>query len=171
MPGTEVAVAPKRRIKRSGDPLEDSSMQSSTKEHSFGKALLRVQDPDDRFIHKCEVNGVEMGVVLTSVIFIHPETAKTSSLDASQLVVIVPRLPSKESFKNLETDNRDTKNSLPVKQVSGGIVTDKKDFREAVVHLLISESVAKGHAMLSKSLRLYLRASIHSCTLLLPGAK
>ncbi|XP_058188783.1 peroxisomal ATPase PEX1 isoform X2 [Rhododendron vialii] len=162
VPGTEVAVAPKRRIKRSGDPLEDSSMQSSTKEHSFGKALLRVQDPDGRFVHKCEVNGVEMGVVLTSVIFIHPETAKTSSLDASQLVVIVPRIPSKESFKNLETDNRETKNSLPVKQVSGGIVTDKKDFREAVVHLLISESVAKGHAMLSKSLRLYLRASVHS---------
>lgn len=162
VPGTEVAVAPKRRIKGNVDPGKDSSMQSSTKEHSFGKALLRIQDPDARFFHKSEVNGVEMGVVLTTVIFIHPETAKTSSLDASQLAVIVPRLPSKESFKNFETDNRDTKNSGPVKQVNGGIMTDKKDFREAFVHLLISESVAKGHAMLSKSLRLYLRASVHS---------
>ncbi|PSS01355.1 Peroxisome biogenesis protein [Actinidia chinensis var. chinensis] len=158
--GTEVAVAPKRR-KRIGDSCEDSYMQSSNKEHSIGKALLRVQDPDGRLIHYCEVNGVEMGVVLTSVIFIHPETAKKHSLD-SHSVVIVPRLPFKESFKNLGADTLNIKNGVAGKQVNGGIVTDKQDCRQAVVRLLISDSVAKGHAMLSKSLLLHLRASIHS---------
>ncbi|KAL6965453.1 hypothetical protein U1Q18_036505 [Sarracenia purpurea var. burkii] len=160
VPGTEVAVAPKRR-KRSGDSCDDSSMQSSDKEHCIGKALLRIQDSDDRLIHKCEVNGVEMGVVLTSVIFVHPETATNHSL-GSQPVVIVPRLRPKESFKNLVTDTLNTKNSSIGKQFNGGIVTDKQDYRQAVVYLLISDSVAKGHAMLSKSLCLYLRASLHS---------
>ncbi|KAI7999318.1 Peroxisome biogenesis protein 1 [Camellia lanceoleosa] len=158
VPGTEVAVAPKRR-KKINVSYEDSSTQSSNKEHSMGKALLRVQDPDGRLMHKCEINGVEMGVVLTSVIFIHPETARNYSLD-SQSVVIMPRLLSKERFKDHETDT--LKNSSTAKQVNGGILTNKKDCREAVVHLLISESVAKGHVMLSKSLRLYLRASLRS---------
>lgn len=158
VPGTEVAVAPKRR-KKINDSYEDSSTQSSNKEHSMGKALLRVQDPDGRLMHKCDINGVEMGVVLTSVIFIHPETARNYSLD-SQSVVIMPRLLSKEGFKDHETDT--LKNSSTAKQVNGGILTNKKDCREAVVHLLISESVAKGHVMLSKSLRLYLRASLRS---------
>lgn len=158
VPGTEVAVAPKRR-KKINDSYEDSSTQSSNKEHSMGKALLRVQDPDGRLMHKCDINGVEMGVVLTSVIFIHPETARNYSLD-SQSVVIMPRLLSKERFKDHETDT--LKNSSTAKQVNGGILTNKKDCREAVVHLLISESVAKGHVMLSKSLRLYLRASLRS---------
>lgn len=158
VPGTEVAVAPKRR-KKINDSYEDSSTQSSNKEHSMGKALLRVQDPDGRLMHKCDINGVEMGVVLTSVIFIHPETARNYSLD-SQSVVIMPRLLSKERFKDHETDT--LKNSSTAKQVNGGILTNKKDCREAAVHLLISESVAKGHVMLSKSLRLYLRASLRS---------
>ncbi|KAL7210808.1 hypothetical protein ACSBR2_013809 [Camellia fascicularis] len=158
VPGTEVAVAPRRR-KKINDSYEDSSTQSSNKEHCMGKALLRVQDPDGRLMHKCDINGVEMGVVLTSVIFIHPETARNYSLD-SQSVVIMPRLLSKERFKDHETDT--LKNSSTAKQVNGGILTNKKDCREAVVHLLISESVAKGHVMLSKSLRLYLRASLRS---------
>ncbi|KAF5935954.1 hypothetical protein HYC85_027083 [Camellia sinensis] len=153
VPGTEVAVAPKRR-KKINDSYEDSSTQSSNKEHSMGKALLRVQGPDGRLMHKCEINGVEMGVVLTSVIFIHPETARNYSLD-SQPVVIMPRLLSKERFKDHETDT--LKNSSTAKQVNGGILTNKKDCHEAVVHLLISESVAKGHVMLSKSLRIYVR--------------
>ncbi|XP_028095148.1 peroxisome biogenesis protein 1 [Camellia sinensis] len=81
VPGTEVAVAPKRR-KKINDSYEDSSTQSSNKEHSMGKALLRVQDPDGRLMHKCEINGVEMGVVLTSVIF----SRKTStSSDAKSI--------------------------------------------------------------------------------------
>ncbi|GFZ08704.1 peroxisome 1 [Actinidia rufa] len=90
-----------------------------------------------------------------------PQTAQKHSLD-SHSVVIVPRLPFKESFKNLGADTLNIKNGVAGKQVNGGIVTDKQDCRQAVVRLLISDSVAKGHAMLSKSLLLHLRASIHS---------
>lgn len=53
------------------------------------------------------------------------------------------------------------KGSSAVNQVENGD-TDNKENRQAIVHLLISESVAKGHVMLAKSLRLYLRASLHS---------
>ncbi|CAL5412876.1 unnamed protein product [Camellia sinensis] len=170
VPGTEVAVAPKRR-KKINDSYEDSSTQSSNKEHSMGKALLRVQDPDGRLMHKCEINGVEMGVVLTSVIFIHPETARNYSLD-SQSVVIMPRLLSKERFKDHETDT--LKNSSTAKQVNGGILTNKKDCREAVVHLLISESVAKGHGIYVRRCNINLKRevpllSVSPCQLKMSG--
>ncbi|CAI9266606.1 unnamed protein product [Lactuca saligna] len=109
VPGTEVCVAPKRRRKS---------------ENSVVKALLRIQDGDSRFFHKLRVKDTEMGVVLTSAVFIHPETAKVSSLDSLQTIVL--------------------------------------EQRQAVVRLLISDSVAKGHVMLSQSLRFYLRAGLHS---------
>lgn len=157
VPGAEVAVAPKRR-ERSVSSSEDSSIKPLNEEHSTGKALLRVQDQDDKFLHKFNANGIEMRVVLTSVIFIHPETAKYHSLD-SQKVVVVPRLASKESFKNHESATVDTDST--VKQLNDGII-NMQEYRQAIVHLLISETVAKGHVMLSKSLRLYLRATLHS---------
>ncbi|KAA8544695.1 hypothetical protein F0562_019457 [Nyssa sinensis] len=161
VPGTEVAVAPKRR-KKFLDSYERSSLQSSRKVNSIEKVLLRVQDSDSRLIHKCGVNGVELGVVLNSIVFIHPETAKSHSFDSLQLVVIVPRFPSKESTKNHETDTIGRKGGSTAKEVNGGTLTDNKDCRQAVVRLLISESVARGHVMLSQSLRLYLRAGLHS---------
>ncbi|PWA68876.1 peroxisome 1 [Artemisia annua] len=106
VPGTEVSVAPKRRRKS---------------ENSAVKALLRIQDADNRFFHKSRVNDTEIGLVLTSAAFIHPETANSFSLDSLQ-----------------------------------------PDTRQAVVRLLISDSVAKGHLMISQSLRYYLRAGLHS---------
>lgn len=154
VPGAEVAVAPKRRERN-----VVSSIEPLNGDHSTGKALLRVQDEDDRILHKVDANGIEMWVVLTSVIFIHPETAKHHSLN-SQTVVIVPRLPSKESFKNHERANVDKDST--VKHLNDGMITDKQEYRQAIVHLLLSETVAKGHVMLSKSLRLYLRTTLHS---------
>ncbi|KAK7817072.1 peroxisome biogenesis protein 1 [Quercus suber] len=163
--GTEVAVAPKRR-KKNGNAHEGPYMQSSIKEHPFARALLRIQDPDRRFIHKSYVNGVELGVVLTSVAFIHPETAQSFSLDSLQFVVIIPRSSSEESSKNSDNDSFRKRSSSP--PANNGNLTEKKKIRQAVVHLLISESVAKGHVMFAKSLRLYLGVGLHSCMLLLP---
>ncbi|CAK9170048.1 unnamed protein product, partial [Ilex paraguariensis] len=96
-----------------------------------------------------------MGVVLTSAVFIHPDTAKKNSFNSLQLVDIVPRLPSKEIKKNHETDRPSVKSSSTAKEA-------KQEFHQAIVRLLISESVAKGHIMVSESLRLYLRAGLHS---------
>lgn len=139
VPGTEVCVAPKRRRKS---------------ENSVVKALLRIQDGDSRFFHKLRVKDTEMGVVLTSAVFIHPETAKVSSLDSLQTIVLEQRLVKKE--KKLNSTAKEVDNVIP---------TDKQDTRQAVVRLLISDSVAKGHVMLSQSLRFYLRAGLHSCKL------
>lgn len=156
VPGAEVAVAPKRRERNIGSS-DDSSMKPVKEDHSTAKSLLRVQDQDDKFLHKVDANGIEMWTVLTSAIFIHPETAKYHSLD-SQTVVILPRLPS--SFKN--HDNAKVDKDSSIKQVDDDIRTDKQEYRRAIVHLLISDTVAEGHVMLSKSLRLYLRATLHS---------
>ncbi|XP_055835853.1 peroxisomal ATPase PEX1 isoform X2 [Solanum dulcamara] len=160
VPGTEVAVAPKRR-KRNISSGEDSMMQDD--ELLVSKALLRVQDTDDQCIHKYEADGVEMRVVLTSAIFIHPETASIYSFEPLQTVVIIPRLLPRETKKNHETDSRRGKSSVTPKEGNVGVLPEKHDIHQAIVRLIFSESVAKGHIMLSRSIRLYLRAELHSC--------
>lgn len=150
VPGTEVSVAPKRRRKT---------------ENSVVKALLRIQDADSRFFHKSVVKDTEIGVVLTSAVFIHPETAKCFSLDSLQPVILEQILVIKE--RKLNHENSSSKNEKSTaKEFDNGNPNFKQDNRQAVVRLLISDSVAKGHVMLSQSLRHYLRAGLHSCTLL-----
>ncbi|XP_071737783.1 peroxisomal ATPase PEX1 [Rutidosis leptorrhynchoides] len=146
-PQTEVFVAPKRRRRA---------------ENSVVKALLRVQDEDNRFFHKCRVNDPEMGVVLTSAVFIHSETAEMFSLDSLQPVVLEQKLVLKEKKSNLESWAPSKNGKSTAKEAENGTLTDKNDIRQAVVRLLISDSVAKGHVMLSRSLRYYLRADLHS---------
>ncbi|KAI3671694.1 hypothetical protein L1987_87434 [Smallanthus sonchifolius] len=147
VPGTEVSVAPKRR-RRS--------------ENSVVKALLRIQDGDTRFCHKCQVNDTEIGVVLTSAVFIHPETAKSFSLDPLQPVVLEQKLVIKERKLNHGTYNISKNGKSTVKEAENGTESQLQDIRQAVVRLLISDSVAKGHVMLSQSLRRYLKAGLHS---------
>ncbi|KAK4391024.1 Peroxisome biogenesis protein 1 [Sesamum angolense] len=149
VPGTEVAVAPKRR--------KNPSIQSQEESLKIPKAQLRVQDSDSTFIYKCEENGVRMDVMFTSGAFIHPETAKKYSLNSLQFVVISPRFPSKESKKRLHS-----RSEASEKDTNNGNLTDKQDRHQIVVCLLLSESVTKGHIMLSQSLRLYLGAELHS---------
>lgn len=167
VPGTEVAVAPKRR-KSSLKKLEDSYMESSKNRNNVTKALLRLQDSDQRLFHSCCVKDIELGVALTSVAFVNPETAKSVSLDSLQLVTIVPRLSSKESMKNPESSAPQIKNNSTSKEVKGGSLTEKKGDRQAIVRLLVSNSVAKGHVMIARSLCLYLNAGLQSCMLILP---
>ncbi|KAG7990266.1 hypothetical protein I3843_02G017200 [Carya illinoinensis] len=163
MPGSEVAVAPKRRKKNvNAHEVGYKQHGTSTKEHHIARALLRIQAPDGRFIHRSNVRGVELGVVLTSVAFIHSETAKTLSLDSLQFVVIIPRSSSEESMRNSDNDALRTKGSSTPKVAGTGNLADKKKNRQAIVHLLISDSVAKGHVMIAKPLRLYLGVSLHS---------
>lgn len=159
VPGTEVAVAPKRR-KNNVKKHEDSYMQAFNESTSIAKALLRVQDSDEGLSHKCNVKGVELGVALTSVAFINPETAENISLCSLELVAILPRLSSKEN--NPENNAPRIKSNLTSKEISGGASTDKKECRQAVVHLLFSDSVAKGHVKIARALRLYLNAGLHS---------
>ncbi|CAN4121123.1 unnamed protein product [Withania somnifera] len=160
VPGTEVAVAPKRR-KRNISSGEDSMMQDD--KLSASKALLRVQDAGDECIHKYEADGVEMGVLLTSAILIHPETASIYSFEPLQTVVIIPRLLPRETRKNHETDSRSGKSSGTSKEGNVGVPPDENDIHQTVFRLIFSESVAKGHIMLPRCIRLYLRAELHSC--------
>ncbi|XP_042500336.1 peroxisome biogenesis protein 1 isoform X2 [Macadamia integrifolia] len=160
VPGTEVAVAPKRR-KKTMDTCQDSNIKSSNKEQSMTKALFRVQDPGRISVHRCEVNGVELGVVLTSAVFVHPETAKSALFHNFQLVIIFPRLPPSQNKKTQKRNNLKKWSSV-AKEENHEMLIDKEDSRHLIVHLLLSDSVAKGHIMLPLSLRLYLRAELHS---------
>lgn len=155
VPGTEIAVAPKRRGKPA-DECKDSSLKSFNEDFPLQKALLRVQDPKKRLIQESHLRGCDMGIELTSVVLIHPDTARNFLFECLQVVVIVPRLPSKVK---LESSGN---NMLSKKELNREHLTNGKDSRYTIARLLFSESVAKGHVMLCQSLRLYLRVSIHS---------
>ncbi|KAH6832757.1 peroxisome 1 [Perilla frutescens var. hirtella] len=150
VPGTEVAVAPKRR--------KNSSLQSTDESHTIAKAQLRVQDSDNRFIYKYEDNGIEMDIMFTSGVFVHPETATKYCFTSHQLVEISPRSQFKNSKKRLQSRSKSNE-----KEANNGNHTDKGDFpHHVIVHILLCESVSKGHIMLAQSLRLYLGAELHS---------
>ncbi|KAJ6427293.1 hypothetical protein OIU84_022816 [Salix udensis] len=159
VPGAEVAVAPKRRKKVVNK--QDATVQSSNKESTMAKAQLRLQDLDRRLFHNCDVKGVELSIALTCVAYLHPETARKFSLDSLQLVTLVPRLSSKDGVKTPDR-NALRVNSASPKEAKNGTSNDKKEFRQAVARLLFSDLVAKGHVMIARSLRLYLRAGLHS---------
>ncbi|KAL9239816.1 hypothetical protein vseg_014099 [Gypsophila vaccaria] len=160
VPGTEVAVAPKRRTK-SADHLNDSSLEPSKEAHCFQKVLLRVQDSQTRLTHESDLGGATVGVELTSIALVHPDTAKEYMFNSLQVVVILPRL----SLKTIDSSqNKLLKKpmSSSAKDLSKALTNKERDNPYAIVRLVISESAAKGHLMLCRSLRRYLRVSFHS---------
>lgn len=111
-------------------------------------------------IHKSEVQGVEVGTVLTTIAIVHPETAKTHSIETLQLVSLRPKLTLLETSKGHVNDK---KNGSDIKDVDNGVDTANRIPRQAIVRVLTSDLVAKGHVMIAGSLRLYLKARRHSC--------
>ncbi|KNA19383.1 hypothetical protein SOVF_062070 isoform A [Spinacia oleracea] len=154
--GAEVAVAPKRRRK----PADHKDSLNGSQ--SFQKVLLRVQDPKKSLIHDSHLKGGIVGIELTSIALIHPETAKIFLFDSLHVVVIMPRRPSKKKIDNSGNNSLRKQLSSSAKDLSGKLTTEENDSRYAIVRLVFSESVAKGHIMLSQSLRRYLRVSFHS---------
>ncbi|KAM0950778.1 putative AAA+ ATPase domain, ATPase, AAA-type, core, aspartate decarboxylase-like domain superfamily [Dioscorea sansibarensis] len=162
VPGTEVVVAPKQRKERVVG-FEESHNQKLMGEQVMSKALLRLQAENRMHIHWFEFNGVELGVVLTSVVFIHPETASRLSFDNLQLVTIVPRSPANGTTQKVK-DNALKRGSYSpdTEENKGFSAMSSKRYRQIVVRILCSELVAKDHVMLPKSLRLFLKANLHS---------
>ncbi|KAL5977211.1 hypothetical protein ACLOJK_021553 [Asimina triloba] len=157
--GAEVAVAPKRRQK-DGPSHQVGPKVASIKESEKSKALLRVQAQNERLAHRIEVKGVELGVMLTSAAFIHPETAKDLLFDNLQLVIVLPRL----TVNNTSSQKNSVQKSNLLHQgvTSASSTISNGAPRHVIVRLLLSDSVARGHIMLPPSLCLYLRAGIHS---------
>ncbi|KAL5231929.1 hypothetical protein ABZP36_030705 [Zizania latifolia] len=150
VPGTEVAVAPKKR-KEKENSNQDVQKQSALKEEAKTKALLRVQAADRKHVHTFKYKGIELGVILSSAMLIHPDTAARTSLCNLQLVTI----SSKSSPKGLTPKSKE---GTQKKVVS----VPKERVREAVVYILVSDSVSKGHIMLPHSIRHYISADVHS---------
>ena len=146
VPGTEVAVAPKKRKEK----YQDVQKQGSLKEQVETKALLRVQAADRKYAHKFKSKGIELGVVLSYAVLIHPDTAARTSFGNLQLVTI----SSKSLSKGL------TEQGKEAAQKKG--VSVPKRTREVVVYVLFSDSVAKGHVMLPYSIRHFISADTHS---------
>ncbi|WVZ91724.1 hypothetical protein U9M48_037857 [Paspalum notatum var. saurae] len=67
VPGTEVAVAPKKR--------KEKPSQDALKEQVKTKALLRVQAANRKYAHTFKYKGVDIGVVLSYAVLMHPDTA------------------------------------------------------------------------------------------------
>lgn len=151
MRGTEVAVAPKRRKKDVN--RDENSVLQYPGECNHVKALLRIQDPDEKMMQKSNVNGVELRVAVTSVAYIHQETATRFSIQPLQLVALVPRY-----LRNISKNHDDN-----LKVETAGTIADNKEVHHAIVRVLVSDTVAKGHIMISRSVRLYLRIDRHSC--------
>ncbi|TVU04575.1 hypothetical protein EJB05_47691, partial [Eragrostis curvula] len=143
VPGTEVAVAPKKRKEKSS---HDVQKQTPLKEQVKIKALLRVQAADWKYAHTFRYKGVDIGVVLSYAALIHPDTATNISLGNLQLVTISP----KSSKKGLPPKGKEVAQKK-------GVSVAKERTQEAVVHILFSDSVAKGHVMLPYSLRHFIR--------------
>ncbi|XP_074280438.1 peroxisomal ATPase PEX1 isoform X2 [Silene latifolia] len=162
VPGTEVAVAPKRRMK-SADHCRNSSFGHLNRAHPFQKVLLRVQDPHNKLIQECNLGGVTMGVELTSIALVHPETANNYMLEPLQVVVIVPRLSSVMKIESSRNQALKKQLSSSGKDLNVKVPTNnERDFPYAIVRLVFSESASKGHLMLCWSLRRYLRVRFHS---------
>lgn len=157
VPGTEVSVSPKGR-KKNLDCHENFNVQFPSKRHSLVKALLRVQDSDMSMVKRSVVKSVELGVALTAIAYVHPETAKRFSLSLLELVVLIPRISSNKNVANDENNSLKKKNNSYPKKLDSGM----QDSRQVIVHLLMSESVAAGHIMLARALRLYLKAGLRS---------
>ncbi|VAI86994.1 unnamed protein product [Triticum turgidum subsp. durum] len=146
VPGTEVAVAPKKRKEK----YQDVQKQGSLKEQVETKALLRVQAADRKYTHKFKSKGIELGVVLSYAVLIHPDTAARTSFGNLQLVTI----SSKSSPKGLTEQGKEAGQKK-------GVAVPKRT-REVVVYILFSDSVAKGHVMLPYSIRHFISADTHS---------
>uniref|UniRef100_A0A2P2MK88 Peroxisome biogenesis factor n=1 Tax=Rhizophora mucronata TaxID=61149 RepID=A0A2P2MK88_RHIMU len=74
----------------------------------------------------------------------------------------MPRLSLKGSVEAPESNVLGMKTASGPKEVSNRILSDKEEVRQAIVRLLFSDSVAKGHLMIAQCLRLYLRTDLHS---------
>ncbi|MQL92154.1 hypothetical protein Taro_024776 [Colocasia esculenta] len=157
VPGTEVSVAPKTR-KTKMDSHQQIKKSSSSKGKLRMKALLRVQVPMKRVVHRFEFKDFELGVFLTSVAFIHPETARNSSFDNLHVVSLIPRLSMNETMRNHKDGACRSGNNFATEETMGTAVISKEAAsRNVLVRLLFSDTVAKGHVMLPQSLQLFLR--------------
>ncbi|KAJ3678322.1 hypothetical protein LUZ60_002125 [Juncus effusus] len=156
VPGTEVAVAPKRR-KSQTSPSHDlqNPNPNSQDEKTNTKALLRVQSENPKnYVHQFMYKGVELGITLTCGVFINPESAQKLGFSDLDFGIVSPKFVPNEKSKNVKGDVGVTK---------GGLNSNSRERkRDMVVRLIYLDSVAKGHLMLPQSLRHYIGADLHS---------
>ena len=91
-------------------------------------------------------------MVVSYAVLIHPDTAASISVGNLQLVTVSPKL----SKKGLALKGKEVG---PKK----GISVTKERAHEAIVDILLSDSIAKGHVMLPYSIRHFISADVHSC--------
>jgi peroxin-1 len=150
VPGTELVVAPKTRFK---SPPKPNPQIEQTKL----KALLRVQAGDNKHVYQFNYRGLELGVSLTSCVFIHPETALNIGFGNLEFGVVSPKVVPKEGSKNGKGEVSVTK------KVLNSTLNSRERNRHIVLRVIYSNSVAKGHLMLPRPVRHYIRADVHEC--------
>ncbi|XP_078428724.1 peroxisome 1 [Wolffia australiana] len=162
VPGTEIAVAPKRR-RKSLDSFQGISKSSHIKEQTRSGGFLRVQRQEKGISHKFTFKDFELNVALTCVAFINPETARNLSFENLQVAKVFPRLLLNERTHN----DKGSKPRRDTNSAGEGILEappgdNDSGSSSVTLHLLFSSSVSKGHLMLPELVRLYLKADVCS---------
>uniref|UniRef100_A0A0E0AYU8 Peroxisomal ATPase PEX1 n=1 Tax=Oryza glumipatula TaxID=40148 RepID=A0A0E0AYU8_9ORYZ len=158
VPGTEVAVAPKKRRENSS---QDVQKQSALKEEAQTKALLRVQAADRKYVHKFKYKGVELGVILSYAVLVHPDTAARASISNLQLVTV----SSKSSPKRLAQKGKEVtqKKGVYVKTFSANVKNDQPILTISPLHFKMQEKVAHdGSELGSQEANIWRKTSIPS---------
>eukprot|EP01018_Ginkgo_biloba_P029575 Gb_20751 [translate_table: standard] len=161
VPGTELAVAPKRRKQSMSTNL---TTERGELDNAMTKASLRVQELERSLLQTCKSRSLRFGVVPTSVAFLSPDTAEGFSLSNGQLAILTSM--SGETKISLNYGRQDgRKKSQPYVGEKANITTtddSKRIARQVICQLVFLETVSRGHIMLARSLRLYIGANIHT---------
>ncbi|KAI4370917.1 hypothetical protein MLD38_019209 [Melastoma candidum] len=152
VPGSEVAVAPKRRLQISNTDQETTEHSS---EERIYRALPRVQDPNHALTQKMEINSLALSISLSAIAYVHPETANHFGFRSLCSVVVLPSTTKVLKSKLIKNQLK-VKGETGPKEGSTGSLAAKKVERYYVVSLLMSDAVVEGHIMIAQPVCMYL---------------
>ncbi|KAH9318657.1 hypothetical protein KI387_020426, partial [Taxus chinensis] len=162
VPGIDVVVDLKEQSKNTKSNLTAATAKAVNRA-SIMKASLRVQELDRSLVQTCERGSISFGVVPTSMAFVSPITAERFSLVNGQPVILTPIALGSRRSQNYESHSgRKDQLDDGEEAIDTGVDDDKGIVRQVICQLVFFETVARGHVMLARSLRLYIGAYLHT---------
>lgn len=162
VPGIDVVVDLKEHVK-----LPKSNLTGETakpvNQASNTKASLRVQELSRSLVQNCEHMNIRFGVVPTSMAFVSSITAERFSLANGQPVILTPIAVGSKRPQNNGRRHGRKEEQKDDEQANHIAIDEGKDIvKQVICQLVIFDTVARGHVMLARSLRLYIGAYLHT---------
>ncbi|GLJ21358.1 hypothetical protein SUGI_0392840 [Cryptomeria japonica] len=163
VPGIDVVVDLKEHIKIPKSNLTEKTAKA-VNQASNTKASLRVQELDRSLVQNCEHRNIRFGVVPTSMAFVSSITAENFSLVNGQPVILTPiAVGSKRPQNNGRRHGRKEEQKDDEEEANHIAMDEGKDIvKQVICQLVLFDTVARGHVMLARSLRLYIGAYQHT---------